>query len=279
MYKEELEEAFKLLRGAGWEPMLADTPVPYYENGIPAGPPNAMGDDAHEFVMLPKELVEGGIIYTKVRGTSMCGAGIENGDLVQILLTNDFEDGDVVVAWLDGEATLKTFFRDEDDELWLVPQNDMYQPIKVSDFSSVRIVGKVIGVKRDVPRVSYRAIQQQMKSVKKAEKSSEEISDEKLRKAVAKIERQMSSSRQWFCIYRVLVDKGYLEDHDFVGLREKMDELFPSHDFSINPKDLARLDVGPFRKRLFFWEEADAPVQGKRYWEYHTLAKAFQDLL
>lgn len=274
-----MKEALFLLHVAGWEPMVADTPVPYYENGIPAGPPNVMGDDGHEYVMLPKEMVEGGMIYTKVKGTSMCGAGIENGDMVQILLTEDFEDGDVVVAWLDGEATLKAFFRDEDGEIWLVPQNDMYQPIRVSDFFSVRIVGKVIGVKKAVPRVSFRAIQQQMKSVKRAEKSALEVNDDNVRKAVARIERQMTSSRQWFCIYRVLVDRGCLEDHDFAGLREKMNELFPDNDFSINPKDLARLDVGSFRKHLLFWEEADAPVQGKRYWEYHTLAKAFQDLL
>ena len=55
--------------------------------------------------------------------------------------------------------------------------------------------------------------------------------------------------------------------------------MLPDNDYSINPKDLSRMDVDSFHKRLIFWEEKDAPVQGKRFNEYKALAQAFQDML
>ena len=59
------------------------------------------------------------------------------------------------------------------------------------------------------------------------------------------------------------------------ALRDKVNELLPDNDYNINPKDLSKLDCDSFSKRLFFWEENDAPVQGKRFYEYMNLARAF----
>ena len=277
---DDLNEALRLLKEAGWEAMVPDTPVPYFDNGVPAGNPRNMGEADRDYVLLPRELVGyEPIIMIPVRGQSMEGAGIEDGDTVILCLTKNIEDGDVVVAWLDGEATLKVFYRDEDGEAWLVPQNDLYQPIRVSDFSSAEILGKVVDVKKPMHRVPFRAIQQMMRKVKRTEGSMQEPSDERLRRAVGRIAKQLPTSRHWFCIYRVMVDKGLLPEGDFYGLRDKMDLLFPDNDFSINPKDLQRLDVDCFHKRLIFWEEHDAPVQGKRFYEYLTVANTFKDYL
>ena len=44
MNDQEITEIFSLLNEAGWEPMVCDTPVPFYNNGVPAGPPNGTGD-------------------------------------------------------------------------------------------------------------------------------------------------------------------------------------------------------------------------------------------
>lgn len=279
MEGREIMAMFQLLEAQGWKPMICDTPVPLYNSGVPAGSPQEPGSYDGDNILLPRELVGyEPTIAIVVRGCSMQGANIEDGDVVTVRVGQEAEDGDIVVALLDGEATLKVFFRDEDGEVWLVPQNETYQPIKVSEFASARILGRVVSVKKAVPRVSFRTIQQQMRNVKR---QGDEVSltDDKLRHAISKIARQMTTSRHWFCVYRVLVDKGYIGEGDFLSLREKVNLLLPDNDYNINPKDLSRMDVDSFHKRLFFWEEKDAPVQGKRFYEYKALAQAFQDML
>lgn len=279
MTNQEYLDIYNLLDAQGWNPMVCDTPIPLYNCGVPAGTPKEPGSYDGDNILLPRELVGyEPTIAIVVRGCSMQGANIEDGDVVTVRVGQEAEDGDIVVALLDGEATLKVFFRDEDGEVWLVPQNETYQPIKVSEFTSARILGRVVSVKKAVPRVSFRTIQQQMRNVKR-QGDENSLTDEKLRRAIMKIARQMTTSRHWFCVYRVLADKGYIGEGDFFSLREKVNQLLPDNDYNINPKDLSRLDVDSFHKRLFFWEEKDAPVQGKRFYEYKALAQAFQDML
>ena len=279
MNEKEIKEAVQRLKEAGWEAMVCDTPVPYFDNGVPAGNPNNMGDYDGDFIMLPRGMVEyEPVVMIRVKGDSMCNAGLDNGDVVMVQLCSDVKDGEIVVVWLDGEATLKAFCHDENGEPWLFPQNEKYHPIRLKDFTDVWIIGKVVGVKKTVPSVPFRQMMQQLKSVKR--ESTESPSDDKLKKAIAKVAKQIEgNSRLWFSIYRVMVDKGMLSEGDFYGLRDKVNQLFPDNDFSINPRDLQKLDVGSFHKRLSFWDEHDAPVQGKRFYEYLAIANAFRDLL
>ena len=276
----EINEALKILKEQGWNPMVCDTPVPLYTCGVPAGPPKAPGDYDGDYILLPRELVGYEPVFTiTVKGTSMEDANLKNGDQVFVKAVKTVEDGEIVVVMLDGEATMKAYYRDENGEAWLVPQNDMYHPMKVSEFTSAHILGVVVGVKKNVPRVSFRAIQQQMRSVKQQNEEKSKPDDSKLRKAIATIARQMTSNRQWFSVYRILADKEIIPEHDFYALRDKVNELLPDNDYNINPKDLSKLDVDSFSKRLFFWEENDAPVQGKRFYEYLNLANAFKGML
>jgi repressor LexA len=80
----------------------------------------------------------------RVTGTSMINAGIFDGDIVVVKRQETAEDGDIVVAVLTDEATLKRFFR-ERDQVRLQPENDLMQPIYVRD---PLIAGKVIAVMR-----------------------------------------------------------------------------------------------------------------------------------
>lgn len=80
----------------------------------------------------------------KVKGDSMINAGILNGDYVIVNKQNYANDGDYVVALIDDEATVKTFYR-EKDHIRLQPQNDLYEPILVKD---PYILGVVKGVFR-----------------------------------------------------------------------------------------------------------------------------------
>ena len=79
-----------------------------------------------------------------VRGESMIEAGILDGDLILVRRQNVAENGEIIVALIDDEATVKTFYK-EKDHIRLQPENSTMDPIIVPD---CKILGKVIGVFR-----------------------------------------------------------------------------------------------------------------------------------
>ena len=82
----------------------------------------------------------------KVQGESMINAGINNGDYIIVSKENTARNGQIVVAMIDGNATVKTFYK-EKDHVRLQPENDPMEPIIVKD---VQIVGKVVGLFRKI---------------------------------------------------------------------------------------------------------------------------------
>jgi repressor LexA len=96
---------------------------------------------------LPTELVgKGELFLLQVRGDSMVGAAIIDGDWVAVRRQWDADDGEIVVAVIDGEATVKTLRR-ADGGVWLMPQNALYRPIPAE---KATIRGKVVAVLRRV---------------------------------------------------------------------------------------------------------------------------------
>ena len=82
----------------------------------------------------------------KVQGESMINAGINNGDYIIVSKENTARNGQIVVAMIDRNATVKTFYK-EKDHVRLQPENDTMEPIIVKD---VQIVRKVVGVFRKI---------------------------------------------------------------------------------------------------------------------------------
>ena len=94
---------------------------------------------------LPRSLVGDGTLFLlEVSGDSMIDAAICNGDYVVVRQQPGAENGDIVAALIDGEATVKTFQR-RDGHVWLLPHNDAYEPI---DGTHATILGKVTAVLR-----------------------------------------------------------------------------------------------------------------------------------
>lgn len=83
----------------------------------------------------------------KVRGDSMVNAGILEGDLVIVSPNQNASNGDIVVALLHDEATMKRFIA-RNNKIYLMPENENYQPIEVNEREDFSIIGKVIGVFR-----------------------------------------------------------------------------------------------------------------------------------
>lgn len=78
----------------------------------------------------------------KVKGDSMIEAGIFDGDFVIVSSKSEATNGDIVVAMVDDEVTVKTFEK-RSNKIWLIPQNKNYSPIQVSSEASFSILGKV----------------------------------------------------------------------------------------------------------------------------------------
>lgn len=114
---------------------------------IAAGVPITAEQHVEDVVPLPRQLVgQGQLFMLKVRGDSMVEAAICDGDWVVVRQQNTADNGDIVAALLDEEATVKTF-RQRDGHTWLLPQNRQYEPI-LGDHAT--IMGKVVSVLRSV---------------------------------------------------------------------------------------------------------------------------------
>jgi repressor LexA len=114
---------------------------------IAAGGPILAEERVEAVFPLPKELVgEGTLFLLEVSGDSMLDAAICSGDYVVVRQQPTAENGEIVAAMIDGEATVKTLQR-RDGEVWLLPHNDAYEPINGKDAT---ILGKVTTVLRRV---------------------------------------------------------------------------------------------------------------------------------
>jgi repressor LexA len=112
---------------------------------IAAGGPILAEESIEDVFPLPKEIVgEGALFLLQVVGDSMIDLAITDGDWVAVRQQPDADNGEVVAAMIDGEATVKTFKRTE-DHVWLVPHNAAYEPILGDDAT---ILGKVVAVLR-----------------------------------------------------------------------------------------------------------------------------------
>ncbi|WP_033241485.1 transcriptional repressor LexA [Nocardia carnea] len=128
----------------------ADQPVPTYVpvlGRIAAGGPILAEQAVEDVFPLPRELVgDGSLFLLRVVGESMVDAAICDGDWVVVRQQNVADNGDIVAAMLDGEATVKTFKRSGED-VWLMPHNPLFEPIPGND---ARILGKVVTVIRKI---------------------------------------------------------------------------------------------------------------------------------
>jgi repressor LexA len=114
---------------------------------IAAGPQNLVEQDIGDTWELPKELVGDGTLFRlRVRGDSMISAATTDGDVVVVRQRPQAENGEIVAAMIDGEATVTTLQR-ADGQVWLMPHNLAYPPIPGKDAT---ILGKVVTVRRRI---------------------------------------------------------------------------------------------------------------------------------
>jgi repressor LexA len=123
------------------------------ENSLPllgsvaAGAPALAEENIEDYISVPQVAGGGdGQYLLRIRGDSMKDAGILEGDFVVVHSQDTAQDGDIVVALLGEEATVKRFFR-ESDHVRLQPENETMEPIRSKE---VKVLGRVVGLLRSV---------------------------------------------------------------------------------------------------------------------------------
>ncbi|MFZ4841088.1 MULTISPECIES: transcriptional repressor LexA [Mycetocola] len=128
-------------------PPVGDAAMVPLVGRIAAGSPITAEQQVEEVFPLPRQLVgKGDLFMLKVSGDSMIDAAICDGDWVVVRQQHDAENGDIVAAMLDNEATVKVF-RQRDGHTWLLPRNSNFEPI-LGDHAEV--LGKIVAVLRAV---------------------------------------------------------------------------------------------------------------------------------
>jgi repressor LexA len=132
-----VDRAKKLVRGPGL-PLVGQ---------VAAGEPVLAEEHIEEYLEVPAVIGgETGDYILNVKGDSMKDAGILEGDFVVVRPAQTADNGEIVVALLDDEATVKRFFR-EKDRVRLEPANKAYKPIRTRE---AELLGKVVGVFRSI---------------------------------------------------------------------------------------------------------------------------------
>ena len=128
------------------ESIMASHDVPLVGR-IAAGVPITAEQHIDDVMRLPERLTGTGYLFMlEVHGDSMIDAAICDGDFVVVREQHTAENGDIVAALLDDEATVKTFRKDH-GHVWLIPHNPAYSPI---DSTHAEIMGKVVTVLRKI---------------------------------------------------------------------------------------------------------------------------------
>lgn len=118
--------------------------IPFIPDGVSAGFPSPAADFMENNIDLNKELTENPLatFYIKVKGNSMIDAGINDKDVLVVDRSLEPQNNKIAICFIDGEFTVKRIVL-EKDCLYLMPANDNYSPIKVTDENELIIWGIV----------------------------------------------------------------------------------------------------------------------------------------
>jgi repressor LexA len=143
-----LTRAIKLTESGGGA-MIQPRTAPRIRNvpiigTVAAGKPRLAVEDVEDYFPLPEDFINGDGFMLKVRGDSMIEDGIHDGDFVVVRRQNTADNGETVVAMMEGEATCKRFYR-EKGSIRLQPANSTMSPIYAQ---APEILGRVVGLVR-----------------------------------------------------------------------------------------------------------------------------------
>ena len=280
MNEQELRGTLALLEKKGWNPLLCDTPVPFYDSPVKCGEPAMIGDVVDSVKMIPKEFLEmQPEFFVTAQGDSMKDADILSGDSVKIVTNQQIHDGDIVLVRIDGEFTLKSYCEDEDGEPWLIPQNTVYDAFPLKELQNIWVLGVVREVIKKAPRISYRACLKLINKAKQKQAEPREITPLQVSQAIREIAPLIEFARQWYAVYRAMADLNIVREDDFDTFIDMVRTEVPNHKSLPTRLEMQRMAVQSFAKPVILWKADNAPVQGKRYNDYQKIAQRMTEIL
>ena len=282
MDEKEMKELFAMLEKQGMKPELCDIEIPFFDAKVPCGNPTVCYDDDEEYVRVPKSFLSlQREFITTITGESMCDVGLKEGDRVWIQCGTAVNDGDVVLASIDGEVTIKGYFKDKNGRRWLLPKstNKKFKPIRLDGQANITIWGRVKERLDPTLRMSYAECEEIVRLATEAESMPNVISDDMVNVALRGIAEKVKSGRQWYAVFRKLVDRKVYGKNDIEPFCKRVCDLLPNHEHLPTTRELQRMAVQSFAKPVPLWNENNAPVKGKYYRDYVGIALRMDVLL
>ena len=279
---EEFSNFILQLQKSGWEPKVCNTEVRLYDSEVPCGTPDEVNNSIFSMVSLPQDMVgDYPIFMVRAKGDSMVDLGINHGDTLLVENGKWPQDGDTVLAYVNGEVTIKTFFTASDGTHWLVPNNEKknYKAIPIDDTVKVNIGGIVLASFKKSVRASFRKCEQIVNEARAMYEKQTEISEQQVRRVIREMGSKINVARLWYAVYRVFVDYNIVEDDGFGAFVDMVKEEVPKHKHLPVRDELQRMAALSFAKSVKVWNENNAPVKGKRYKDYLKIAQEAENML
>jgi DNA polymerase V len=123
---------------------LSQVPLPLFGSRVPAGFPSPADEHQEDTLDLNAHLIPhpADTFLVRAQGASMIGAGIDDGDLLIVDRSLEAASGDIVVAALNGELTVKRLLT-KDGKVWLMPENPEFKPLEITEGTDLHIWGVV----------------------------------------------------------------------------------------------------------------------------------------
>ena len=260
-----------------------DTPVPFYDLGISCGLPSETGAIPPEMRMMPYQLTRSlSVFMARAEGDSMEGVGIHSGDLLMFDNTQQYYSHDIVLAKINGEELIKTYYIDEEGRHWLVPANDNYDSILLTEEQNVQFVGRMVW-HIDEPRDTTHNIRQSIMRYLEENRTVEVVKRvptyEEVVEALICIAPMVKAGRRWLGAYRVLMDCEFIHKGRYDKFCELVFSILPHHAHLPNAAELQRMAVDCFSKPFEMWKDEKAPVHGKHFDAYYVVGEALLEKL
>lgn len=260
--------------------MLCDTDLPFYDKYVPCGDPTMVFGDEAESIPWPRGLLSMHPEFTVVcKGESMIDAGLASGDVVKVVCDVMPQDGDIVLACIDEESTVKVYCEDDEGNPWLVPQNKAFKPILLKGKPNVRVVGVVREIIKRAPRVAYRECMTIIQKAKQELIGRPVVTPQMVMWSIVRIAPMVKNGRQWYAVFRAMVDKKLLGKTDYEEFCLLVGRSVPGHEHLPVADQMQRLAVQSFAKPVVLWEKSDAPVKGKPFENYKRIGEKMLALL
>lgn len=258
--------------------------VPFYDVKASCGVPTEQGDIPPEMIRVPGGDFDGLNTYTiSVKGDSMVGVGIYDGDVLLVEKTLQIHNKDIIYISVDGEWVVKNYYMDDQGRHWLVPSNPKYSPKQLTEDMDIYIGGRV----KNNLTLHYDSRENLVNSISNYLKQEAEPKPEpplkptqqEVEAALIHAGESINGIRCWLGACSVLMDCGFIKEGDYATFCDLERYVLPNHKRLPKKYEVGRMAVECFSKPFDTWTDATAPVHGEAYLKYYRAGEAMLEML